>query len=165
MKLTDLKMNLSKKAYKLITILTIMGLSGIYADFFLSLNAYAQDPIRFIKYEANREIVYFFEDGIFPIIFFISVIGVPIFIYWVVGNYDKTTFKYKKEFGIIIFLFVYNMLILRTCAGLTWYHPVFVEIVDILQITSFIFIGGIFFCLLTIIVEDEYETKNKNVCS
>ena len=55
------KMKLTSRNWLILsTTVVILGLSGVYLDFFLSLNAYNVNPEHFIKYEVNREIVDFF---------------------------------------------------------------------------------------------------------
>jgi len=147
----------------LLIILTMIGLSGIYADFLLSFNAYQNDPARFIAHEASREAVHFFTDGIIPPIFVISIVGLPIILYYAVKWHEEhKTFKFKKEYTYILTLFVYFLFATRLSAGLTWYHISFTLIVPIVQIFAFMCLGGVVVFMYLMYKEDRYEFKNTN---
>ena len=156
-------MTLSKQSWQLLLLLTIVGLSGIYADFFLSFGAYVDDSARFIKYEALREVVYFFTDGTIPLILTISIISVPLVMYYFVKWYEEhDKFKFRNEYAYMLIIFIYFLFTTRLFAGLTWYNTVFVRLVPNIQTLSFICLGGIFVFIVLMYKEDKYEYKNTN---
>jgi len=156
-------MKISKKGWQLLTILTSISLTGIYLDFLLSYNAYLQNPNRFILHEASREAVYFFTEGTPPLIFILSVIGIPFLMLYLVWWYeDNDWYPYRKEYAKALVLFVYLLFVTRFTAGLTWYNLVFTLIVPIVQIVSFICLGIIACFMLLMHLGDKREYKNTN---
>jgi len=101
-----------------------MGSIGVYSDLFLSLEAYNTAPEIFIEYESNQETIDWFTDGDFPFIFMITLITLPVCIFFFLLTYEQhKNIKYAKlYFGAVIF-FVYFIFWTRLLAGFTWYLP------------------------------------------
>jgi len=104
--------------------LSIMGSVGIYSDLFLSLEAYNTNPEIFIEYESNQEVIDWLAYGEFPFIFMLTVITLPLCIFFFLLTYEqhKNIKHAKLYFGVVIF-FVYFLFWTRLFAGLTWYLP------------------------------------------
>jgi len=153
-------MKLSKETFILIISLSIVGLVGVYSDFFLSLNAYKINPTYFVKYETNQEIVNFFSTGEFPIIFLYTVIAFPFIIFLFLYKIDKyKDFKYRKDYVISVCAFVYLTTFTRISAGLTWYYPTN-TIMFWLQAFAFISLG--FVVCFGYILHKEAKNESKN---
>ena len=140
------------------TTVVILGLSGVYLDFFLSLNAYNINPEHFIKYEVNREIVDFFDKGIVPIFFFFSVVSLPFVVMFLLYvGYRRSNFRYIKEYLLSVFGLFYFLFFTRVFAGLTWYFPT-LPIVELFQNISFIMMG-VLACLFFLMHKEAHVDK------
>jgi len=101
-----------------------MGSVGVYADMFLSLEAYNTNPEIFIENEANQEAIDWFTHGEFPFIFMLTVITLPISILFFLYEYEKhKNIKYAEVYFAVVISFIYFIFWTRLTAGLTWYLP------------------------------------------
>jgi len=140
------------------TTVVILGLSGVYLDFFLSLNAYNINPEHFIKYEVNREIVDFFDKGVIPIFFFFSVVSLPFVVMFLLyEGYKHSSFRYIKEYLLSVLVLFYCLFFTRLFAGLTWYFPT-LPTVELFQNISFI-VMGILACLFLLMLKEVHVDK------
>lgn len=156
-------MNVGRNTCALMLVIVLIGLSGLYTDFFLSLNAYVQNPHHFIEYEASQEIVHFFAYGKAPLGFFSLTIMFPLILSFLILLPEKhITFVYKKEYLLSILLFVIFIYITRVLAGLTWYLPTYC-LVEPVQIASYLALGGIV-TLLLIMIKEDIINESKNSC-
>ena len=105
---------------------------GMICDMLLSLNAYIQNPVFFIQYENNREIVSFFTSHTFPFWDFLMWCFVPIFALWAFapvksftekldGRKERRKRKWLYAYQSAIFEISIAVFLTMVCGGLTWY--------------------------------------------
>jgi len=153
---------------KLLIILITIGISSLYIDFFLSLNAYLTHPYYFVTHEATQDIAMFFGYGHIPYSFIFLTIAYPVAICTMVDYSDKhKDFIYRKEYLMLLTLFVLFIFYTRVLAGLTWYVNT-IYILNITQIFSYLTVGGVGTLILLMIKEkrkSEIESHNGNQTS
>jgi len=154
-------MKLSKDLQFQFIILTIIAVTGVLTDFFLSLKAYQINPERFVIHEANREIVGYFHYGDLPYFFYFTLVFIVIFIYFCFTSIQKyKDFVFIEEFKWLIFLFVFIMSLTRVTAGMTWFYSTHIY-VGMFQLFSFMILGALT-CLAILMVRKKKEVKNEN---
>jgi len=147
------------------TTLTILGLAGIYSDFFLSFNAYNANPEHFVRYENCRDVAYFFHSGAFPFSFLFTVLSFPIGISLLVYiAYKFNNFRYQFEYLIVIVAFTFILCWMRIFAGLTWYLPTY-ELTNAIQTILFVILGVILTLIFIISKEEKNEDKSSDKSS
>lgn len=123
---------------------TLMGIglamffgSSVGIDIMLSYIAYMSDPVRFIQYEANREIVGTFTKGDIPIGSIIAaVIGIIYMCLYLVPKYiDKddgfTDYTKRISQGLIITMILLS--VQHVLGGMTWHSDLAIGIFLVFQ--------------------------------
>jgi len=154
-------MKVDKNTIALTILFSVCTFSGIYLDFFLSHTAYQINSTYFIKYEANREIVRYFVNGDFPLMFLFTLISVPIALFllsYFLQKYKKS--KYRKEYLICLVMLVYCVSMTRIYAGLTWYMSDRF-LLELFQ-NSAIVLSGVIACFWYVMCMEK-KNENKNI--
>lgn len=113
---------MTKNLWIIVICLSIMGSVGVYADVFLSLEAYNRAPNHFIEHEANQEAVDWLVYGEFPFWFLFSIITFPLCILFFVHIYEKhKDIEHANLYFASVIFFVYFLFWTRLFAGLTWF--------------------------------------------
>lgn len=108
------------KAKKISIMLCCVCLYGIFFDLVVSYIAFLENPEFFIIFEANKEIIPFFTDGVIPWIFIIfTTISVIIIFPLIKYSMQEKQPKIILGFSCIYFLSSLS----HICGGLSWYDP------------------------------------------
>lgn len=129
-------------------ILSVIVLVSALFDLSLSYFAYQRDHVYFITHEANREIIPFFVDGVFPYFYFFGILFLITLIFVLVRIFheiEKQGFKRESKQLLFCYYWIFGISSLNhILGGLTWYdqHKILVIFVSALYV--FVFIVGIF---------------------
>lgn len=101
--------------------LALLVIVSTIIDISLSYYAYLIDSARFIEEEMNREMVYFFVDGNFPLLTIAFTVGVAFYVCFYVLKKFSDSVKLTKRFTLLIVIVSSAHIV----GGLTWFHPFF----------------------------------------
>ena len=109
--------------------LSLFYTSSAFIDTFLSYLAYSENHTRFIKYEANREIVDTFTTGSIPVItILISALCIAYLCCYLVPKFMNRNDGFKTEtdrISNILIALVICLSLLHFFGGMTWHHDWF----------------------------------------
>lgn len=130
-----------------VTLASAILISSMF-DLCLSYLAYQRDHVYFISHEANRGIIPFFVDGVFPSSYLCGMLFLMVLIFFLVRIFyeiEKKGFRKQARQLLVCYYWIFAISsINHILGGLTWYDPYKILVIFVNALSTFVFIIGIF---------------------